>query len=62
MKWRLARAAGIPADKRLDPKDILADFLEAELLVSDSDRTARLIMERLNGAGFEVVVTTEDQA
>jgi hypothetical protein len=62
MRWRLARAAGIPADKSLDPKDILADFLEAELLIPNPEAMAQLIMEKLHHAGFEVVVTTEDQS
>ena len=54
MRWRLARAAGIPADRRLNPKDILVDFLEAELLIPNPAAMAKLILERLHDAGFEI--------
>ena len=68
MRWRLERAAGIPADRRLTmtaertAREILADFLEEEMLVPNPEALAALILEKLHDAGFEVVVTTEDQA
>jgi hypothetical protein len=68
MQWRLERAAalrmaaaGIPADRRLTPQHILADFLEGELLVPNPDAMAKLILERLNDAGFEIEITADDR-
>jgi hypothetical protein len=64
-RWRLAHAAGVPADRRLamtaerTAREILADFLEAELLVPDPDAMAALILEKLHDAGFEIIATSE---
>jgi hypothetical protein len=65
-RWRLARVAGVTAadravlmgNRELDPLDVLADLLgsgdfPAEVL--DPEVAARLIIERLTDAGFEVV-------
>ena len=69
MQWRLARAAGIPATNRLDregpamprelhPIDVLADLLgsgDFPVEIADPDAAAKLILERLNDAGFKIV-------
>jgi hypothetical protein len=62
MRWRLARAAGIPADRRLDrggpARDVLADLLgsgDFPVEVADPDAAARLIIQRLIDAGFQIV-------
>jgi len=57
-RWRLARAAGIPADRRLIPQHVLADLFE-ELLVQNPERAAAIIIERLLDAGFEIVSAEE---
>ena len=56
MRWRLARAAGIPADRRLGeltPRDVLSDLFE-ERLVADPEGLAAIVVQRLIDAGFEV--------
>ncbi len=60
--YRMQRAAGIPADQRLDPKDVLADLFE-ELLVQNPDEMASMVILRLIDAGFRIVpASSEDQA
>jgi hypothetical protein len=67
-RWRLARAAGVPAadravlmgNRELDPLDVLADLLggaDFDHEILDPDAAARLIIERLRDAGFEIVPT-----
>ena len=58
MRWRLARAAGIPAGRRLGareltPRDVLSDLFE-ERLVADPEGLAAIVVQRLIDAGFEV--------
>jgi hypothetical protein len=53
--WRVQRAAGVPADKRLNPKDVLADLFE-DLLVPSPDRAASMVILRLVDAGFQIVL------
>ena len=62
MRWRLERAAGIPAayrladdkpeeDRQLDPREILADIFEEELF-PDPDALAVRVIDRLLDGGF----------
>jgi hypothetical protein len=45
----------------LTPLDVLADLLaEDPFDLVDTDGGARLIIERLNDAGFEIVPTTQE--
>jgi hypothetical protein len=71
-RWRLARIAGVPAadravlmgNRELDPFDVLADLLgsgDFDHEILDPDAAARLIIERLNDAGFSIVPTKRDR-
>jgi hypothetical protein len=69
-RWRLARAtAGISAahrlaNRELDPRDVLEDFLgsgEFPGEVLDTAEAARLILERLRDAGFTISTATDDR-
>jgi hypothetical protein len=78
MRWRLARVAGIPADRQARPggpamsgagreltaREVLADLLggaEFDHEILDPDAAARLIIEGLRDAGFEIVPTTRGE-
>jgi hypothetical protein len=67
-RWRLARVAGVPAadravlmgNRELDPLDVLIDLLggaDFDHEILDPEAAARLIIERLTDAGFEIVPT-----
>jgi len=63
-RWRLERAV-MTGNRELDPRDVLADLLgsgdfPAEVL--DPEGAARIILERLNDAGFKIVPTTREGA
>jgi hypothetical protein len=62
-RWRLARAAALRmADNELRPEDVLADLLgsgDFPVEVADPDAAARIIIQRLIDAGFEIVSAEE---
>jgi len=67
MRWRLARAAAHRmAARELDPRDVLIDLLggaDFDHEILDPAEAARIILERLRDAGFEVVpASSEDRA
>jgi hypothetical protein len=69
-RWRLARVAGVPAadravlmgNRELDPLDVLIDLLggaDFDHEILDPEAAARLILDRLRDAGFEIVDAKE---
>jgi hypothetical protein len=58
MRWRLARAAGIPPQHRLTAHDVLSDLIGSSDFpceVMDMERAAAIIIGRLEDAGFAIV-------